>query len=150
MILKTYLRKNMKKHINKTAIVRLFFIISLLIISGCKVQGKKQEEKEKYDRFDDSYKDNEYINQKLNFKITFDDGWSITTRYEQFNSFQKSYAKYFSSIIGEVLFVGYNNDKKMGIRATCEILNLTNEEYMNSINSSLAEYTSKYQLKFLK
>src|SRR4030042_6589169 len=149
MKLKNFLRTNMKKHINKTAIIKLFFIFSLLIISGCKSQGKI-EEKEKYDRFDDSYKDNEYINQKLNFKITFDDGWSITTRYEQFNSFQKSYAKYFSSMIGEVLFVGYNNDKKMGIRATCEILNLTNEEYMNSINSSLAEYTSKYQLKFLK
>lgn len=140
----------MKKQTNKKAIFILILIFSLSAISDCKFKEKKQEEKEKYEKFDDSYKDNEYINHKLNFKMTFDDDWAITNRYEQFNNYQKSYAKYFSSVIGEVLFIGYNNDKKMGVRVTCEVLNMSNEEYLDNINSSMTEYLSKYQMKFLK
>lgn len=126
------------------------FLIVILFLSNCISKEKLLEEKMKFDRFTDNFFDNVYTNEIIKFKMTFDQEWSIVAKSEQFNKLQKNYAEYFSSQYGEVLFIGHNDEKKMGIRATCETVNLTNEEYFNAISNSMADYFYKYNLKIEK
>lgn len=127
-----------------------FIIFIFVFLLNCISLQKLEEEKNLYDRFNDIYKESVYTNNSLKFKIFFDNNWQITAKFEQFNKFQKTYTKYFSSQFGEVLFIGYNKEKNLGIRATCETLNMTNEDYFNLILSSMPEYNYKYKLKIVE
>lgn len=97
-------------------------------------QNKINEEKSKYDRFDDQYSNFIYTNKTLRLTIEFDGDWVIIPQYENFNDFQKMYSKYFYSEYSEVLFIGFNDVKKIGARCTCESLGLKDEEYYQNLN----------------
>lgn len=129
----------------------LFLLATLMVFSGCKTTGKlpgnKEEDVTIYDKYSDYVKDNKYVNTDLGLIIPFDNEWLIKARYEDFDDFQKKYAKYFSSEKGEVLFIGYNESKQLGIRATCEKVNLSNEEYLMKIKSIHNEMKMPYLIK---
>ena len=128
------------------------FIFILLYITSCKTQSQKKKELEELikncNKYTDEYTDFIYFNKKLGLTLEFNSDWVINTNYENFDDFQKKYASYFSSKTGEVLFVGFNNEKKIGIRATCEELGLTNEKYYEFIKKTTAEEITNYKIVF--
>lgn len=129
----------------------IFLLISISFIS-CKTKAEKTKELEQIkkicNKYEDEYTDYKYLNKKLGLTMEFNSDWVINTDYENFDDFQKKYAIYFSSDISEVLFVGYNNEKKIGIRCTCEELGLTNEKYFELIKISTKEEIQKYKIVF--
>jgi len=102
-----------------------------------------------YDKYEDDFQNGEYINKKFGIKILFDKNWAITSQYKDFSENQKLYARYFASTTSEVLFVGFNDDKKIGVKLTIEMLELKNRKYFDKIKENNAIDISQYKIKFL-
>ncbi len=136
-------------------LLKLFLFIQIFfLIIQCKTKEEKTKELDEIRRicnkYEDEYKDYKYINNKLGLTLEFNNDWVINANYDEFDDFQKKYAKYFSSEFGEVLFVGFNKEKKIGIRCTCEELGLTNIKYLE-INKSLSKKEiTDYKIQFLE
>lgn len=132
----------------------LFISIIFFLCICCKTKAEKEKElnqtKKICNKYEDQYQDFKYINNKLGLTLEFNSDWIINTQYEDFDDFQKKYAKYFASELSEVLFVGYNNEKKIGIRGTCESLGLTNEEYFEVIKTTTEKEIKNYKIKFIE
>lgn len=133
--------------------VFLLFII-LLSFYSCKTKAEKTKELEEIrkicNKYQDEFKNFIYLNKKLGLKLEFNEDWIINTDYENFDDFQKKYARYFASELSEVLFVGFNNEKKIGIRATCEELGLTNEKYYEFIKKITSNEIQNYKINFIE
>ena len=131
----------------------LFVFLTLFILLGCESRDEILndifEEENKYDRYEDVYENYKYKNKNLGLTLEFDENWIIIPEFENFDDLQKKYAKYFSSIKGEVLFVGYNDKRKIGIRCTCEKLGMDNSKYLEKIKSVAKSEINDYQIKFL-
>jgi hypothetical protein len=138
----------------------IIFIISIFfLLLSCKTEMTKgiSEEKINYDKYEDTYKKGEYFNKELEFKILFGEDWAIITRFKDFDSNQKKFVKYFTTENNEVLFIGANDNEKIGVRAICENLAMTNDAYLERIKrierSNIAAYkvtTKKEEKIFLK
>ena len=129
-------------------------IILLTLTQNCKTREEAikelEEENIKYNRFNDDYINYRYINYDLGLTLAFDGNWIINARFKDFDNFQKTFARYFYSELGEVLFVGYNEEKKIGIRCTCEKLEFDNAEYLERVKKISNEDIEKYKIKFIK
>ncbi|MCK4797407.1 MAG: hypothetical protein KAT05_08500 [Spirochaetes bacterium] len=128
-------------------------IIIILILSNCKTRDEFLEEiveeKSKYDKFKDVYENFKYWNKSLGLIIEFDGDWVIRPHFEYFDDLQKKYSRYFASDQGEVLFVGNNEQKKIGIRCTCENLELENNQYLQKIRTTAGKDINNYKIKFI-
>ncbi|OHD13972.1 MAG: hypothetical protein A2086_10570 [Spirochaetes bacterium GWD1_27_9] len=135
-------------------IIKIIFIF--FIIFSCKSNNQKLndlsfvEEKIEYDKYKDSYKDFTYENKSLGFTMSFDKDWVITTEFRNFDSDQKKYATYFATPTNEILFFGYNEEKKIGIRAIKEELGLANDDYFSKIKESNSSDVNNYGIRFPK
>lgn len=131
----------------------IFFIMFIFVILSCGTNNlmlkKLEDEKNKYDKFIDEYAANKYTNKDLRVTLEFDSDWVIIPRYEDFNDFQKKYARLFNSDFSELLFIGFNDEKKIGVRCTCETLNLKLTEYHEKIKSVLLNEITEYGIKFI-
>jgi len=126
------------------------FLLLFLSVFSCKTDSANTSENEAiYDKYDDEFTNFEYNNKKLGIKIIFDKEWVITTQFKDFSENQKKYAKYFSSTNSEVLFIGYNDEKKIGVKLTNESLSLKNSEYFSKIKSTNSQDIYKYKTKFI-
>jgi hypothetical protein len=121
--------------------LNLLFILIVFIIS-CKTNSTQKTidkfilNKDDYNKFDDRYSKYKYINKSLNMTMDFDSEWIIITDYQNFDDFQKKFARYFSTAYSEVLFLGFNDKKNIGLRATVEILGLSNKDYVDKIKAT--------------
>ncbi len=102
-----------------------------------------------YDKYEDVYQKYKYINKKLNFTMEFDADWIIITQYQNFDDFQKKFARYFSTAYSELLFIGFNDKKDIGLRATVETLGLSNKKYAEKIKSANQMDSSNYKITIL-
>jgi hypothetical protein len=131
-----------------------FLLLFLLLLSSCKTTDndsikKVFSNKNNFDKFEDNFDKNKYINKTLKFSMDFDADWIIMTNYQNFDNLQKKFARYFSSEYSEVLFVGFNDKKKIGLRATVESLGLENTKYVEKLKLvNTADFTN-YAIKIL-
>ena len=114
--------------------IKIFILCFGLLFYFFSCHSLNKNNQDKYDRFDDQYNNFKYINNSLRLTVEFDGDWLIIPKYSNFNDFQKMYSKYFSSDYSEVLFIGFNDVKKIGARCTCESLGLKDEEYYENLN----------------
>ena len=130
-------------------ILAVFFVLCLL---ACKSDQVKNiiEEKIDYDKYEDYYENFEYMNKKLGLKILFDSEWSILTRYKDFENYQKKYVRYVTTEKSEVLFIGANDTKKIGVRCYCETGGLSNDAFVKTIKELNADEISKYNITVIK
>ncbi|HOJ64528.1 MAG TPA: hypothetical protein PLE45_08915 [Spirochaetota bacterium] len=108
------------------------------------------KEKDIHNKYSDSYENNRYINSALNMEIDFTPLWKIIVNYENLDEYQKKLFDYFDSSIGEVIFVGYNESKKIGVRCIVENLGYSNLEYKNLIKENNAIEFKTYKVNFTK
>lgn len=139
----------------KNMLLRLFLFLQIfLLIICCKTKEEKTKQLEEIkkicNKYEDEYKNYKYINNKLGLTLDFSGDWVINTSYDDFDDFQKKYAEYFSSEFGEVLFVGFNKEKKLGVRCTCEELGLTNIKYLEIIKSITKNEITDYKITFFE
>lgn len=131
----------------------LIFFLLILIVFGCKSREEiiqdLLDEKNKYDRFEDKYEDFTYKNKILGLKVDFLSDWFIIPYYENFDGLQKKYARYIASEYGEVIFVGYNEEKKIGIRCVAEKLGLDNKKYLENLKTLSTKQITDYKIKFI-
>lgn len=124
--------------------ILLFFF---LFIFSCKSNIKSLVDKKvNYDKYEDSYANHEYTNKPLGIKILFDKEWVITTRFKDYSEGQKKFVEYFSTIDGEVLFIGYNDERKIGVKLTKESLSIKNQEYLDMIKKTNSEDINLYKI----
>lgn len=136
---------------------KIFLILSVffsLIVISClsnqnKITNSLTNEDYNFDKFKDKYKDSHYINMSLGLTMRFDNNWDIQTKYENFENLSKKYAQIIVSKNGEVLFVGFNKERNMGVRAICEIRDLSNDEYIKKIKSAINKDISDYKVRFI-
>jgi hypothetical protein len=129
-------------------------LILLLLLASCKSDPKKIEkiieEKIDFDKYDDYYKNFEYTNKKLGLKITFDSEWSVLTQFKDFESFQKKYVRYVTTEKSEVLFIGSNDKKKIGVRCYCETGGLSNENFLKNMKELNLKEVDTYKITVKK
>lgn len=157
----------MDKFINKIILLKLesfskikrkrfffVFLIILIFIITCKstntIDKISSQEKINNDKYQDFYKNNIYKNTLMKISIDFDDDWVVKTLYKDFDKFEKDFSDYFNTADNEVLFIGYNNKKSLGVRFVVEKLSLSIDDYYTKINESNLNDTSKYQIEILK
>lgn len=137
-------------------LMKLFFSITMTIfIFSCKshgnVLGAVEEKERNYDKFEDDFHDGEYYNKDLNLRVLFDSEWQIKTMFKYFDRHEKKYADYFVSRKNEVLFLGYNETRKIGVRCTVEQLGIEPQEHFEDFQKEreavAAAYNIKYEIK---
>jgi hypothetical protein len=130
------------------------FLIILLAIFSCKNDGgtikNLVEEKIDYDKYDDYYKNFQYTNKKLGLKIQFDSEWSILTQFKDFEAFQKKYVRYVTTEKSEVLFLGSDDTKKIGVRCYCETGGISNEDFLKKIKDLNVRDMTSYDVAVKK
>lgn len=126
-------------------------IFSMLILSCRSFDNSlNNPNKIKYDKFNDKIIDSHYYNEALDLHIFFDSDWNLKIYYKYFDKFEKKYASLIGSEYGEVLFIGQNNRRKLGIRAVCETLGLSNIEYFESLKEQAKSQFNNYEIKFIQ
>jgi hypothetical protein len=134
--------------------VVLVMLPVILLVSGCKTTEDPLEGI--YDNFDinnkfeDSYKDFIYFNSTIGMLLEFDGNWQIDVKYDRFSEFSKTYAGSFNSNNGEVIFVGRNTQKKIGVRCTAENLDMEISEYFDKLKSQAQSDVNSYNIQFEK
>lgn len=126
-----------------------FFFIFLSVLTCKSNLAKLTEIEENYDKYQDQFNNFEYFNKKLHIKILFDRDWIIKTQFKDFSDNEKKFAKYFSSLESEVLFIGYNDSKKIGVKLVKENLGIKNSEYLDKIKSVNSQDTRDYKISFV-
>jgi len=129
--------------------IRIFFIYIFLISCQSKniIDEYSAKETLNYGKYVDSYDKYVYSNEIVAFSIEFDYNWEIKTDYDKFNSFEKKYADYITTDYGEVLFVGYNDLKKIGVRCVAENIDISNEQYLKDVKNNLSKETAAYKIE---
>ncbi len=131
----------------------IFFYLIILLTLSCKNNGNIDKfiiEKNIHNKFVDSYSNNIYKNDSLKMTIEFNSLWKIIVSYDKLDEYQKKLFDYFNSSINEVLFVGYNESLKIGVRCIAEELGYSNNEYKTLIKENNAQEFGTYKVKFLK
>lgn len=130
----------------------LFTLLLLLTLVSCKGQGdilKSVEEMElNYDKYVDSYENYLYRNEVLKLEIGFDSLWSMKTLYRHFDKQEKRYAEFVAGEESELLFLGVNDEKKLGLRAVCERIALSPEEYFNEFKKQYSTIETEYNISY--
>lgn len=134
----------------KQNVLYISFLIVLLFSCSTFNMGifEKQRDQKSFDKYKDVYKDYIYNNIILKFKLEFDSDWHIKNEYRHFDRFQKKYASFFISEESEVLFIGFNEDKKIGIKATAERTSLSPQEYFAQLRNLTGAVISQYKPSF--
>ena len=80
----------------------------------------------------------------------FDNDWSLKTDYIHFDSFEKEYADSFNTKDSELLFAGYNETLKSGVRATIDKSNLTGDVYFEKLKNAGSSLVSRFKPEYIK
>lgn len=130
----------------------LITLFLLLTLTSCKGGGdilKSVEEGElNYDKYGDSYENYLYRNEVLKLEIGFDSLWSLKTLYRHFDKQEKMYADFVAGEESELLFIGVNDEKKLGVRAVCERIALTPEEYFTEFKKQYSTIETEYNITY--
>ncbi len=140
------------KHIGMLNLYKFFIVFFMFLIFSCQSNNtieKISTDKNKFDKFEDTYSESRYYNKNLGLVIEFDSDWVIIYKYDNFNDFQKKYSQYFSTDIGEVLFIGFNEKKKIGVRCTCETLDLNNDKYYEKLKNENKTDAVNFKITYL-
>ncbi|MCG8569210.1 MAG: hypothetical protein MJB14_03645 [Spirochaetes bacterium] len=133
----------------KTGFVLLIISCLSLIFPSCLSNKTDVEDSNLRDTlFPDRFEKGEYFNEVLNFRIQFSNDWQLKIDSSQFTASEKEYAEYFKSVEGEVLFIGYHDDEKIGVRSTCELVQADYETHFKNLQKITSNITKKYQVKF--
>ncbi|HNZ25779.1 MAG TPA: hypothetical protein PLG34_03380 [Spirochaetota bacterium] len=129
--------------------IRIFFLFIILISCQSKsiIDEYSVKEAKNYGKYVDTYDKYIYNNETIAFSVEFDYNWEIKVNYDKFNDFEKKYADYITTDYGEVLFIGYNDLKKIGVRCVSEDLNISNEQYLKDFKNSLSRETVSYKIE---
>jgi hypothetical protein len=117
---------------------------------SCKSDGLITNKTNKYEKYEDSYKNNVYTNHDIGLNIQFNKEWVIVQKYVYFDDFQKKFARFFYSDKSEVLFIGYDDNQKTGLRCTVENIDITNEQYLEKLKKLLKNDIETYNIAFIK
>lgn len=110
----------------------------------------RQRDLKNFDKYTDIIDEFIYYNISLKFKLEFDGDWHIKNEYKHFDRFQKKYASFFVSEESEVLFIGFNEVKKIGIKATAEKSTLSPKDYFEELRSVSGSVLMQYKPVFIK
>jgi len=133
----------------------LIVILTILIfLSGCKSRAdflkEAEEEKKKFDKYDDEYESYKYTNGSLGLNLVFDSDWVLNIKFSSFDDFQKKFARYFSNNTDEVLFIGFNKEKRIGIKCLCQGINLDNKKFSEMLKEESLQDVTDYKITFIK
>lgn len=146
-------RGSCKKMWREKYFCKMFTIIFFIVAASCKSFTPRDDNGGKIapgDIFRDTYEKNAYDNQVLKLLIPFDENWLIKYRYIHFDKFERDYADYFNTDKSEVLFIGYNETIKAGVRCTVAAEAMKNDKYFEKIKSQDYERVNKYKGNFTK
>ncbi|MBP7553603.1 MAG: hypothetical protein KA885_09250 [Spirochaetes bacterium] len=129
--------------------IRIFFLFIFLISCQSKniIDEYSAGETKNHGKYVDNYDKYIYHNEIIAFSVEFDYNWEIKIDYDKFNSFEKKFADYITTDYGEVLFVGYNDLKKIGVRCVAENLDISNEQYLKDVKNNLSKETTSYKIE---
>ena len=97
------------------------------------------------DRYDDSVTDNVYKNSELKLTISFNEKWTLKNQYRHFDNFEKMFVDQYNSEISEVLFIGYNDEDKCGVRCFVSELGMKNQDYFEKLKAQESVTLGKYK-----
>lgn len=122
----------------------------LLLFLGCKTMknniGKNFSIGDHYADFVSS--DNIYKNSDLNLSIPFNEKWTLKTQYRHFDGFEKMFVDQFNSESSEVLFIGYNDEDKCGVRCFVSELGMKNQDYFEKLKAQESVTLGKYKIDY--
>ncbi len=128
-----------------------FSVLLIIFILDCKSDSEKVVETiSSGNNFPDEYKDNTYTNHFLNLSMFFDIDWVLKTDYIHFDSFEKEYADSFNSKNSELLFAGYNESIKAGVRATIDKSNLAGDVYFEKLKNAGSSLIYRFKPEYKK
>lgn len=131
----------------------LYILSLLLLFFSCTSMNKgilkKQRDNKAFDKYEDVYDEFVYYNIDLKFKLEFDSDWRIKHEYRHFDRFQKKYASFILSDESEVLFIGFNEEKKIGIKATAEKSSLAPPDYFGELRNLTGQILHTYNPNFM-
>ena len=136
----------MKKIINRIVISSF----CLLLICSCNSLksniGKSFSLGDHYD--DEITSDNVYKNSELDFSIPFNEKWILKNQYRHFDNFEKMFVDQFNSETSEVLFIGYNDEDKCGVRCFVSELGMKNQDYFEKLKVQESVTLGKYKIDY--
>ncbi len=92
--------------------------------------------------------DNIYKNSDLNLSIPFNEKWTLKNQYRHFDSFEKMFVDQFNSESSEVLFIGYNDEDKCGVRCFVSELGMKNQDYFEKLKAQESVTLGKYKIDY--
>lgn len=124
----------------------ILFILSLLLC-GCKTFksgiGKNIPLGDRYE--DTVTADNVYKNSDLKLTISFNEKWTLKNQYRHFDNFEKMFVNQYNSENSEVLFIGYNDEDKCGVRCFVSELGMKNQDYFEKLKAQESVTLGKYK-----
>ena len=114
----------------------IFFVFGLLLW-GCKtLKSGIGKNIPLGDRYEDTVVDNVYKNSDLKLTISFNEKWTLKNQYRHFDNFEKMFVNQYNSETSEVLFIGYNDEDKCGVRCFVSELGMKNQDYFEKLPDS--------------
>lgn len=140
--------------LNKIKPPLLLITMLLLSLSSCKgrgdILGTVDRKEPQYDKYEDSYENYLYRNEFFKLEIGFDSLWRVKSLYRHFDTAEKRLAQFVASDEAELLFIGTNDDKQLGVRATTEKIALSPEEYFKEFKKQYAIIATEYNMQYKK
>lgn len=131
--------------------LQIIIISFCLIFYGCKTtKGNIGKNFSLGDHYEDQItSDNVYKNSVLDFSIPFNEKWTLKNQYRHFDNFEKMFVDQFNSESSEVLFIGYNDEDKCGVRCFVSELGMKNQDYFEKLKSQESVTLGKYKIEYL-